>query len=111
MNGQTVDVAAVAALFSTVVTVLMQLGLKTLLEQLPGIMLPKNQALHDAVLRLVVLGLNAGLLVAAAQTTPVFSGLAWYDLLALAFGQGLVSHGIYTVATQGKIDAPPAAGV
>ena len=109
MSGQTVDVAAVAALFSTLVTVLMQLGLKTLLEQLP--FMRAQNALHDAVLRLVVLGLNAGLLVLAAQTTPVFSGLAWYDLLALAFGQGLVSHGIYTVATQGKIDAPPAAGV
>ena len=100
-------VASLVALYSVVVMAVMQLGLKTLLEQLP-FMKPVDGQVHDAVLRLVVLGLQASLVVATALTTRAFAGLAWYDLLALAFGQSVISHGIFSIGGPSGSGTTPA---
>lgn len=85
---------AVVGMLGTAVSLAMQQIFKPILESLP-FMQPKTSALHDAILRLVVVVLNGALIVALSLTTPIFAGLAWYDLLGLIFGQSVVSHGVF----------------
>lgn len=108
MPTSTVDLTALAGLFALVTTNLVQL-VKPLIEGIPGIMAPKNAALHDSVLRLAQYLINLALLLAAFYTVPsAFVGLSWFDLLAIAFGQAIVSHVTYATTTAGKVDAPTA---
>lgn len=101
-----VDITALAALIAYLMTIIMQV-VKPLVELIPGMLLPKNQVLHDSVLRLL-LGLgNFGLLLLAAHSLPgAFAGWQWWDFVALAFGQSVVGHVTYQTTIAGKTDIP-----
>jgi hypothetical protein len=101
------DVATLAAFLTGVVTILLQI-LKPLLEALP--FMQHNEPVHDSMLRLTNLALQAGLLVLVKLTVPGFALLTWLDILALAFGQGMLAHAGYQLVRAGA-SAPSAPSV
>ncbi len=103
---QTVDLVALSGFLATVTLLLVQL-VKPWIDRIPGITLDKNKDAHDSLLRIVQYALNFGLLEAASVTVPrAFSGLVWFDLLGLAFGQAIFSHVTYKLTTGEKITTP-----
>lgn len=101
---QTLDIVGLVALFTLVSTLLMQV-VKPLVELIPGINAPANQAAHDGALRLLLGAINFGFLLLAARSLPsAFVGLQWWDLLALALNQSVLSHATYRITTAGKVD-------
>jgi hypothetical protein len=95
-------------MLSLITTMIVQL-LKPLVELIPGLTDSKNQVAHDNLLRVLQIAMNFGLLLLAANSLPsAFAGLQWWDMLAIAAGQSVLSHVSYKVVSGGSSGSGPA---
>lgn len=99
MDLVTVDQAMLIVTLATAVSLFVQQVVKPVFEALP-IGQPTDTPAHDAILRLAVLLLNGGLLYVASQSTPLFAGTPWYDLMIYAVGQSIGSHAVFKLSQQ-----------
>lgn len=93
-------IAGLAAMVSYFTTNAMQL-IKPFIELIPGIMLKKNQAVHDNLIRLVQIGINLGATALLAVTTPLYRGMPWWSVVLIGLGQATASHVTYALTSTG----------